>query len=78
MSSRTTTRIAVLLGGPSGERDLLLVSGRECAKALRAEGFDVSGIGAGENLCDDLSAINPSICFVALKGWQREGISCLR
>ncbi len=74
MSSRTTTRIAVLLGGPSAERDVSLVSGRECAKALRAEGFDVSEIDAGESLCDDLRAANPDVVFNALHGrWGEDG-----
>ncbi|HVL22223.1 MAG TPA: D-alanine--D-alanine ligase, partial [Amaricoccus sp.] len=41
MSSRTAARIAVLKGGRSAERDVSLVSGRECAAALRQEGFDV-------------------------------------
>ena len=33
-------RVAVLLGGRSAEREVSLVSGRACAKALREEGFD--------------------------------------
>jgi len=74
MSSRTTTRIAVLMGGPSAERDVSLVSGRECAKALRAEGYDVSEIDAGESLCDDLRAANPDVVFNALHGrWGEDG-----
>src|SRR5262245_57838902 len=33
-------RVVVLLGGRSPERDVSLVSGRACAKALRDEGFE--------------------------------------
>jgi len=38
-----TTAIAVLLGGPSAEHDVSLVSGRAIATALLAAGHDVSG-----------------------------------
>ncbi|MGZ6006263.1 MAG: D-alanine--D-alanine ligase, partial [Rhizomicrobium sp.] len=34
-------RVAVLLGGRSAEREVSLSSGKGCADALRAEGFDV-------------------------------------
>lgn len=37
------TAIAVLLGGPSAEHDVSLVSGRAVATALRGAGHDVSG-----------------------------------
>ena len=74
MSSRTKPRIAVLKGGPSAEREVSLVSGRECATALRAEGYDVSEIDAGESLCDDLCAASPDIVFNALHGrWGEDG-----
>ena len=32
-------RIAVLMGGPSAEREVSLVSGRDCAGALREAGY---------------------------------------
>jgi len=74
MSSRTNPRIAVLQGGPSAERDVSLVSGRECATALRAEGYDVSQIDAGASLCDDLRTASPDIVFNALHGrWGEDG-----
>ena len=37
------TAIAVLLGGPSAEHDVSLVSGRAIAAALTAGGHDVTG-----------------------------------
>ena len=74
MSSRTTPRIAVLKGGPSAEREVSLVSGHECATALRAEGFEVSEIDASENLCADLKNSNPDVVFNALHGrWGEDG-----
>ena len=36
------TKVAVLLGGMSSERDVSLVSGAACAKALREEGLTLS------------------------------------
>ena len=74
MSSRTRSRIAVLQGGPSAEREVSLVSGRECAAALRAEGYEVTQIDAGATLCADLAAANPDVVFNALHGrWGEDG-----
>jgi D-alanine-D-alanine ligase len=36
------TRVLLLKGGVSAEREVSLVSGRECAAALRAKGYDVT------------------------------------
>ena len=74
MSSRTAARIAVLKGGPSVEREVSLVSGRECAAALRDEGFEVIEIDAGETLAADLADARPDVAFNALHGrWGEDG-----
>ena len=74
MSSRTHTRIAVLKGGRSAERDVSLVSGRECAAALRSEGFDVVEIDAGAELIAHLTAAAPDVVLNALHGrWGEDG-----
>ncbi len=74
MSSRTRARIAVLKGGRSAEREVSLVSGRECATALRAEGYDVVEIDAGPDLAAVLSAAAPDVVFNALHGrWGEDG-----
>jgi D-alanine-D-alanine ligase len=74
MSSRTRARIAVLLGGRSAEREVSLVSGRECAAALRSEGFDVVEIDAGEDLVEVLRREKPDVAFNALHGrWGEDG-----
>ncbi len=74
MSSRTKPRVAVLKGGPSVEREVSLVSGRECAVALRAEGHDVSEIDAGADLCERLRDAKPDVVFNALHGrWGEDG-----
>ncbi len=74
MSSRTVNRIAVLMGGPSAEREVSLVSGRECAIALREEGFEVVEIDAGEDLAARLLDVKPDVVFNALHGrWGEDG-----
>jgi D-alanine-D-alanine ligase len=74
MSSRTSARIAVLMGGRSAEREVSLVSGRECAAALRSEGFDVVEIDAGADLARRLADMRPDVAFNALHGrWGEDG-----
>lgn len=68
MSSRTFSRVAVLKGGPSTEREVSLVSGRECAKALRAAGYEVEEIDAGVDLASRLADASPEVVFNALHG----------
>ena len=77
MSGRTSSRIAVLKGGPSAEREVSLVSGRECAHALRNEGFEVVEIDAGEDLCAQLKSARPDVVFNALHGRYGED-GCLQ
>jgi D-alanine-D-alanine ligase len=74
MSSRTQARIAVLKGGRSAEREVSLSSGRECAAALRQEGFDVVEIDAGPDLASVLQRDRPDVAFNALHGrWGEDG-----
>ena len=47
MSGKTGSRIVVLMGGPSAEREVSLSSGRECANALRVAGYEVIEVDAG-------------------------------
>ena len=74
MSSRTLPKVAVLKGGPSAEREVSLVSGRECAAALRGEGYDVTEVDAGPDLVARLQALKPDVVFNALHGrWGEDG-----
>ena len=74
MSSRAFNRVVVLMGGPSAEREVSLVSGAECAAALRRAGYDVTEIDAGPNLAADLQAARPDAVFNALHGrWGEDG-----
>ena len=74
MSSRTSPKVAVLMGGPSAEREVSLTSGRECAAALREAGYEVVEVDAGLDLVARLNEIKPDICFNALHGrWGEDG-----
>ncbi|MDK3073593.1 D-alanine--D-alanine ligase [Sedimentitalea sp. JM2-8] len=73
-SSRTPRTVAVLMGGPSAEREVSLSSGRECASALRDEGFEVTELDAGPDLSERLRALAPDVVFNALHGrWGEDG-----
>jgi D-alanine-D-alanine ligase len=74
MSSRAFHKVAVLMGGPSAEREVSLSSGRECAAALRNEGFEVIELDAGTDLLQRLADLRPDAVFNALHGrWGEDG-----
>ena len=62
------SHVAVLMGGWSPEREVSLVSGAQCAAALRELGYQVSEIDVARDLHDVLSALQPDVCFNALHG----------
>src|SRR5689334_14453143 len=67
-------KVVVLLGGRSAERDVSLTSGKGCAAALRAEGFDVLEIDPDDTLAEQLLAAKPDAVFNALHGrWGEDG-----
>ena len=73
-SGRTAARVAVLMGGPSAEREVSLSSGRECASALRAAGYEVVEVDCGPDLAARLAALKPDVAFNALHGrWGEDG-----
>lgn len=66
-----TTRVAVLLGGFSAERDVSLVSGKEAAAALEQSGYDVTRIDVSRDmraLTQALTDARPDVVFNALHG----------
>jgi len=74
MSSRANPKVAVLMGGPSAEREVSLSSGTECAAALRVSGCDVIEVDAGRDLALRLMEIAPDVVFNALHGrWGEDG-----
>jgi len=73
-SGRTTSLIAVIMGGPSAEREVSLSSGRGCATALRDAGYKVVEVDAGRDLLARLTEISPDVVFNALHGrWGEDG-----
>ncbi|MCL3882635.1 D-alanine--D-alanine ligase [Marivita sp. GX14005] len=74
MSGTAGPKVAVLMGGLSAEREVSLSSGRECAAALRDEGFEVHTVDAGRDLAQVLCALSPDVVFNALHGrWGEDG-----
>jgi len=74
MSSRATPNVTVLMGGLSAEREVSLSSGRECVKALRGQGYQVTEIDAGADLVARLQDARPDVVFNALHGrWGEDG-----
>jgi D-alanine-D-alanine ligase len=64
------TRVAVLYGGMSAEREVSLASGRAAVAALREVGYDVVPIEVGDDLRAVISALDPrpDAVFNALHG----------
>ena len=74
MSSRTDPKVAVIMGGPSAEREVSLSSGHECAAALRVSGCEVIEVDAGPDIAVRLAEIAPDAVFNALHGrWGEDG-----
>lgn len=69
------TKVAVLLGGRSSEREISLISGKGCAGALREEGFEVVEIDPSVgDFSAALQAAKPDVAFNALHGrWGEDG-----
>jgi D-alanine-D-alanine ligase len=64
------TRVAVLYGGISAEREVSLATGRQVIAALAASGYDVTAIEVGPDLRALLAALDPApdVVFNALHG----------
>lgn len=60
--------VAVLLGGWVNERPVSLSTGRECANALEAAGYQVSRVDVDRNVANVLSELKPDVAFNALHG----------
>ena len=68
------THVAVLCGGWSAEREVTLSTGRECAKALTAEGFKVTLVDVDRSIANVLTELKPDVAFNALHGrWGEDG-----
>src|SRR5262249_26396909 len=66
--ARRVSRVAVLKGGRSLEREVSLRSGANVEAALRRLGHDVVALDADRNLVRTLRAEKPDVAFVAMHG----------
>lgn len=68
------SRIAVLMGGKSAEREVSLKTGSAVAAALKANGHEIVEIDAAGDLAAELAEAAPEIAFIALHGrWGEDG-----
>ena len=73
-ASSRMSRVAVLKGGFSAEREVSLVTGSACAEALRVAGFEVIEVDAGPDVASVLAGLKPDCVFNALHGrWGEDG-----
>ncbi|MDF3414119.1 D-alanine--D-alanine ligase [Sulfitobacter sp. M57] len=74
-SSRRNPIVAVIMGGPSAEREVSLSTGNACAAALREHGgYEVIEVDAGHDLCAVLTEIKPDVVLNCLHGrWGEDG-----
>lgn len=69
-------KVAVLMGGWSAEREVSLVSGKACADALEARGYQVTRVDLKRDLSPLLAALDPKpdVVFNGLHGrWGEDG-----
>ncbi len=61
-------RVAVVMGGPSSERDVSIESGNGVMRALQSLGYDTRSLDFDGRFVDALRAIEPDVVFNALHG----------
>ena len=63
-----TSRIGVLMGGLSREREVSLRSGEGCLRALQSMGYDAVGIDVSPDVAETLKREGVQVAFLALHG----------
>ncbi|MBV9278096.1 MAG: D-alanine--D-alanine ligase [Candidatus Eremiobacteraeota bacterium] len=61
-------RVAVVMGGPSWEREISIASGSEVMRALQKLGYDAKSLDYDARFIDSLRKIAPDVVFNALHG----------
>jgi D-alanine-D-alanine ligase len=75
MSARAFGKVAVLMGGPSAEREVSLRSGMAVLGALQRSGVDAHGIDAGRDVLKELEQGGFERAFNILHGpWGEDGV----
>lgn len=68
-------RVGVLLGGPSGEREVSLRSGKAVGEALKSRGYDVIPLDPKPTLIEDLKRERIEVVYNVLHGtWGEDGL----
>ncbi len=60
--------ILVLMGGISGEKEISILSGRACVKALKKKKYKVKILDPKGSFINEIRKIKPKIVFNALHG----------
>lgn len=60
--------ILVLMGGISAEREISILTGKACIKALRKKKYKIKVLDPKGNFIDEIRKIKPSVVFNALHG----------
>jgi D-alanine-D-alanine ligase len=75
MNSKDFGKVAVLMGGPSAEREVSLKSGNAVLQALLRRGVNAHGIDAGADVLTQLALGGFDRVFIALHGrWGEDGV----
>lgn len=75
MNTHDFGKVAVLMGGPSAERDVSLMSGGRVLKALQSSGVDAHGIDADPTVLKQLREQQFDRVFIVLHGrWGEDGV----
>ena len=67
-----SVKVGVLMGGPSAEREISLLTGEEIYNALVSKGYDCVKIDLDQNVAGALAAAKPDLAFLALHGKHGE------
>ena len=75
MTRKSFGKVAVLMGGPSAEREVSLKSGNAVLAALKRKGVDAQGMDADESTLRWLEQEKIERAFIALHGrWGEDGV----
>ncbi len=68
------SKIMLLYGGISAEREISIITSKEISKSLKRLGYEIVEIDANENLSKDLEIHKPDLIFNGLHGtWGEDG-----
>jgi len=63
-----STKVAVLMGGRSAEREISLLTGEQIYRALLQKGYDAVAVHLDEHIVETLKSLKPDVVFIALHG----------